>query len=186
MHIQSEQIEGKIKNRQRTEIISLQERTAPRRLSTAQCSGIVDVLKPFSGRKARVATYVTDGEGSTLGQMIVVCLRAANINTEAGMATILPWSGFFSGVSVDGEDKELVDVLKNALSVEGGLVVTPGKGYFAGNQATGTETENAQAVLIVVGVKRLNLLPLSSPSPCSSRSHWLPLGNFATSAPRQD
>lgn len=147
-------VDGVISQRQKAEIISLQERTAPRRLTITQCKEIVDSLSDFSGRKVRVATYVTDGEGSTLGQMIVVCLRAAKIDVEAGMATILPWRGFFSGVTVSGSDTKLVEATSAALRDKGGLIVVPGiTGIFPGNEAIGVDTPSAKAALIVVGVK---------------------------------
>ncbi len=147
------QIDSEISRRQKDEIIALETKIAPRRLNALQCKEIMDSLASFAGRKARVATYVLDAEGSTLGAQIVVCLRAAKIETESGLATIVPMGGFGSGVFVSGSDNELVEAIRASLGSKGALIMSPGPGVFRGNEATGADSPSAKAAFVVVGVK---------------------------------
>jgi hypothetical protein len=138
---------------QQSKIIALEERIAPRRLTAAQCSGIVEALSSFAGKKVRVVTYVADGEGSTLGQMIGVCLIAAKIDVEWALASLLPWDGFFSGVAVSGADKEFADTIRNALATQGHLTTVAITGAFPGNEYRGPSSPEALPAMITVGVK---------------------------------
>jgi hypothetical protein len=142
-----------ISGAQQSKIIALETRIAPRVLTTAQCQGIVDSLGPFAGKKVRVTTYVADGEGSTLGQMIEVCLIAAKMDVQSALASLLPWNGFFAGIAVSGADKELVETLRSALATKGNLSVLPITGAFPGNEYRGPSSPEALPAMIVVGVK---------------------------------
>jgi len=136
------------------ETAKLRAALAPREISASQCEGVVNALSAFAGRKAAVATYASDAEGSNLGAQIIICLLAAQMDVSRGLASIMPLGGFGSGIFVSGSDSELVQAIKAALTEKAGLAVSEGTGLFAGNLTSGgADTANAKAALVVVGVK---------------------------------
>lgn len=58
---------------------------------------------------------------------------------------------------VSGADKEFVEALRSALGSHGMLAMSPGPDFFRGNLATGTDSPSAQAALVVVGVKAVEM-----------------------------
>jgi hypothetical protein len=138
--------------------LRLEAAMAPRRLSQRQ-EKVLSTLTKFSGRTVGVKSYSSDTEGLILATQIIDGLKQSKLLIEDNRLTMMPAGSVSFGVSVDGPDKELVNELKQVLSMDGSLTATssissPNRAGFSVGVSFG-EVRNvtAPAATITIGAK---------------------------------
>jgi hypothetical protein len=140
--------------RQRAEILTLETKIAPRRLSIEQQGRITADLFGWS-EVVRIESYSLDGESAVFASQIGEALSKTSLRLDDGRMSQSSLSAINFGVHVTGKDNALVKALLNALH-DGGIAADstpPIKG--AGMVAGSTISQDGVAATIFVGIKPL-------------------------------
>lgn len=140
----------------RSENLKLEATIAPRRITEDGCNRIVEALKPFSGRRVEVASYVMDAESAVLGVQILSCLQMAGVIPVERLMSITPMGSITFGIVVNGPNRKLENALRGSLQQENLGVLAPGASFARGNAAivvVPAQAQPAADAVISVGVK---------------------------------
>ncbi len=147
--------DGWISAIQRSEIIALEKRIAPRNLDEAQRNNLTAALSLFSGRSVKIESYALDLEAAMLGTEIGVALANAHIEAINFLLCDNPLGSLASGLRVTGDDRDLVRVLLEALSKVGlqpSDIPRPQPSLTCG----GPNSTTPVAATVFIGVKPIN------------------------------
>ena len=141
---------------QRTEIIALEKRIAPRALSGTEVKALKAAVAPFIDRQISIWSYGIDLEGATLALQIKSALDEAHVRTVDSIGHMVSsWTPRI-GVIVTGPDDKLVDALLAALKplapIRGPL---PG-GYTTFGEPIPSSTAAIVSAEIFVGIKPID------------------------------
>lgn len=104
--------------------IKIEERIAPRRLSTEQLKLLTAIFINFPGRTVRVSSYELDVDGAMLGMQLLSAARGAALPVDPKLLSQGAIGGMTIGISVTGTDAALVTATIEALG-SFGLHPTP-------------------------------------------------------------
>ncbi len=142
---------------ERLERIRLEAVVSPRSLSLDQQRLIAGFWKQHAGKRVSVTSYALDAEGAGLATQIMACLGVATIEVDNRLASQMPLGGFSLGIHVSGNDSNLVNSIRTALSGTGRLTVaaanTPAGGGLASMETGSPDGDKPVAASILVGVK---------------------------------
>jgi len=133
--------------------MKIEERLAPRRLTSEQLTALTTLFTRYQGRTIRVASYSLDVDAALFGAQILKAAQDANLLVQDRRMSEGPLGAMFLGVSVTGTDDNLVNDTIVALQsfgiVSSNESPAPAGGIHQGGQAVPLPLK------IFVGVKPL-------------------------------
>jgi hypothetical protein len=91
--------------------VKIEERIAPRRLTTERQASLSELFRTFSGRTVRVASYELDVDGAMLGEQILRAARDAGLSADDKRMSQGALGGMMVGISVTGTDAPMVSAI---------------------------------------------------------------------------
>jgi hypothetical protein len=145
---------------QKWEILSLEEKIAPRDLTAAQQREISSALLslPFIGYKVEVVSYALDADAAQLGVKIIDSLSQAQLAPHRNLLSVMPLGSLALGIWVTGasaDDDDLVAALRHAFKDIGHLDVSPDPFPSTGGGSISNSRDAGAAITIFIGAKPL-------------------------------